>query len=57
MASGSDATIAATPAAAANSLLARVFNVGSFVRSHRMLRAAGTQRQRRFAHRITLQML
>src|SRR5438132_1389104 len=40
MANGTDATIAAIPAVAPNALLARVFNFGSFVRSHRMVRAA-----------------
>ncbi|PQM47497.1 hypothetical protein C1Y40_02325 [Mycobacterium talmoniae] len=48
MASGSDAATAAT-AAAPNALLARVFNVGSFVRLNRMLRAAITPRQRHTA--------
>ena len=52
---GTAATIAAIPAAAPNPLLARVFNVGSFVRSHRMLRAAGTQRQSRSEGAPTLQ--
>src|SRR5262245_22304094 len=54
-ANGTDAAIAAIPAAAPHRLLARVFNVGSFVRSHRMLKAANAQFQSRSDDPITLQ--